>query len=108
MIIVKDKRNITRIYINKNIDYFADTYTLILHSMSTNQKYYFEVEDVINYTYYFVFDVDFQDVKSGEYEYELKDNDVKLASGMLKIQDKQVEEITYRSEVKYTTYDPTR
>ena len=108
MIIIENKQEITKVFINKNFDYFADSYSFILHSRSTNVYTTFEVEDTLDYVYYFTFDVDFSNMAAGEYEYELKDNDNKLASGIIKIKDDGKTDVIYNSDIKYKTYDPTK
>lgn len=109
MIIIPETYEKNLIFIYKNIEYDAPAYTLVLHSRSTNVKTTFEVEDTNEFSQYFTFEVDFRNMANGEYEYELKDCDYRIAAGMLKIgKNTHKKSVTYTSDINFQIYDPTK
>lgn len=69
--IIKDKYTQKTVYFPKNEINFAETNTLVLYSELTNKQYEFKVADKSQYINYFVFDIDFSQLKDGEYVYTI-------------------------------------
>lgn len=107
--IIVDYKNIENcIYFPKNL-YKSDSssYDLILKNRGTNNTYEFkdlEDEKIIPYDYY-TFILNFKDLPGDEYEYTIYSGDYKCGCGMIRLNDKDLENIYYDKNREYITYD---
>lgn len=87
MIIIEDKSITNRIKIPVNQDKIGFLYTFKLRNTLTNKTYSFVLEDQSNEdTLNYSFDVDFNELADGEYEYSLiETTNESVAAGVLRI-----------------------
>ena len=108
MVFIENKEEIEAFY-PKNTAESSDSYALLLKSLITHEILRFEVEDLGTYSNYYIFKIDFSDVKEGDYEYEIKstEGDIVYDRGMLRLgKIEHAAEAEYQSENNtYIEYD---
>lgn len=110
MIIIQDKNIESLVYFHKNLySNNIDLYRLVLNDRATNKIYEFDnLEDNCSVNDFYTFFIDFSDLPEGEYEYKIFTNEVEVASGLIRLNALELDNVFYPKNNEYIAYGETR